>query len=171
MSSPLEGYRVLDWTVWQQGPVASMMLGDLGAEVIKIEQKGMGDPARAMMKMSGAALGLSGRNAYFENNNRNKKSLALDLKNAGLSQIIITEIGSDGMLTGPKLDTIIRIAQKSRLDIIASGGIRSIEDLQVVAENACHGIRGIIIGRAIYENNLSVREAILQYQKEYDWKW
>ncbi len=79
MFSPLNGVRVLDWTVWQQGPVAAVMLGDLGAEVIKIEQRGMGDPARAMMKMSGAAMGLSGRNAYFENNNRNKKSLALDL--------------------------------------------------------------------------------------------
>jgi CoA:oxalate CoA-transferase len=88
MSSPLEGYRVLDWTVWQQGPVASMMLGDLGAEVIKIEQKGMGDPARGMMKIAGAALGLSGRNSYFENNNRNKKSLALDLNKAEGKEIL-----------------------------------------------------------------------------------
>ena len=37
MAMPLDGVRIIDWTIFQQGPVATMMLGDLGAEVIKIE--------------------------------------------------------------------------------------------------------------------------------------
>jgi len=45
MPMPLEGLRVIDWTIWQQGPVASAMLGDLGAEVIKLESKDGGDPS------------------------------------------------------------------------------------------------------------------------------
>ena len=48
MPKPLEGIRVIDWTIWQQGPVASAMLADLGAEVIKIERPGAGDPRRSM---------------------------------------------------------------------------------------------------------------------------
>ena len=45
----LEGYWGLDCTVWQHGPVASVMLGDLGAEVIKIEERETGDPARGVI--------------------------------------------------------------------------------------------------------------------------
>jgi CoA:oxalate CoA-transferase len=84
----LEGIRVLDWTVWQQGPVASVMLGDLGADVIKIEERGSGDPARGMMKLAGAAAGVAGRNFYFENNNRNKRSLVVDLRKEEGKKII-----------------------------------------------------------------------------------
>src|SRR5713101_3181824 len=81
MPKPLEGIRVLDWTIWQQGPVSTMMLGDLGAEVIKIEDRVGGDPGRGVMSIGGAATNTAGnRNYYFETNNRHKKSITLDLK-------------------------------------------------------------------------------------------
>jgi len=76
---PLDGIRVIDWTIWQQGPVASLMLGDLGADVIKIEERVGGDPGRGVLKAQG--LDLRDRpNFYFEANNRNKRSLTVDLK-------------------------------------------------------------------------------------------
>jgi crotonobetainyl-CoA:carnitine CoA-transferase CaiB-like acyl-CoA transferase len=75
MALPLEGIRVLDLTVWQQGPYASTMLADMGADVIKIEAPQAPDPGRAFIVYR--ALGLS---PYFEVHNRNKRSLALDLK-------------------------------------------------------------------------------------------
>jgi crotonobetainyl-CoA:carnitine CoA-transferase CaiB-like acyl-CoA transferase len=79
MPTPLEGMLVLDWTIWQQGPVCSAMLGDMGADVIKIEQRGTGDPGRWLLAAAGQTL--SDRpNWYFEANNRNKKSITLDLK-------------------------------------------------------------------------------------------
>ncbi len=79
MVGPLEGVKVVEITMFQQGPVAGMRLGDLGADVIKIEAK-TGDPGRGFMKIIGAMAGLKGRNYYFEHNNRNKRSLVLDLK-------------------------------------------------------------------------------------------
>jgi crotonobetainyl-CoA:carnitine CoA-transferase CaiB-like acyl-CoA transferase len=79
MTMPLDGIRVVDWTIWQQGPVCSVMLGDLGADVIKIEERVGGDPGRGVLRAQG--LDLSDRpNFYFEANNRNKRSLTVDLK-------------------------------------------------------------------------------------------
>lgn len=76
LPGPLDGIRIVDWTIWQQGPVAGAMMGDLGAEVIKIEERERGDGGRAML-----AFDESGKSPYWEMNNRNKKSLAIDLKN------------------------------------------------------------------------------------------
>lgn len=85
MSMPLEGIRVIDWTLWQMGPICSALLGDLGADVIKIEQRAKGDPGRGVKRARGRSLLLpANRNAYFETNNRNKRGLAVDLtKEAG----------------------------------------------------------------------------------------
>jgi len=77
----LDGIRVLDWTIFQQGPVCTAMLADLGADVIKIEHRVEGDPARGLMKMIGTMIGGDvGRNPYYENNNRGKRCITLDLR-------------------------------------------------------------------------------------------
>src|SRR3989442_8190499 len=87
MVMPLDGIRVLDWTIWQQGPVASVMLGDLGAEVIKVEERVGGDPGRGILRAAG--VDLSDRpNFYFEANNRNKRSLTVDLKKPAGVEIV-----------------------------------------------------------------------------------
>ncbi len=80
MAGPLTGIRILDWTIWQQGPLATAMLGDLGAEVIKIEDKRAGDPGRGVkQKLHGVTAEEAGRNFFFETNNRNKRAIAVDL--------------------------------------------------------------------------------------------
>ena len=79
MPQPLEGLLVLDWTIWQQGSVASAMLGDMGARVIKIEQRGTGDPGRYLVGAGGVDT-QDTPNWYFEANNRNKESIEVDLK-------------------------------------------------------------------------------------------
>ncbi len=72
---PLEGIVVLDLTRVLSGPYCSMMLADLGAEVIKVERPGVGDDTRAW----GPPF-INGESAYFLSVNRNKKSITLDLK-------------------------------------------------------------------------------------------
>ena len=82
MTFPLNGIRVLDLTMWQQGPYASAMLADMGADVIKIEAPNAPDPARRFLFHKD--IGLS---AYFESHNRSKRSLALDLKHPKGKQV------------------------------------------------------------------------------------
>ncbi len=85
---PLDGMRVIDWTMWQFGPVSTMMLADLGAEVIKIESL-EGDHARQFTGSSGVNAALDGGvNAYFAALNRQKKSIAIDLKHPRGCEII-----------------------------------------------------------------------------------
>ena len=88
IDGPMKGLRVLDWTMYQFGPVAASMLGDMGADVIKIEAPN-GDVGRAVARMSSRPIALAGdRNAYFETCNRNKRGIAVDLKTAEGRDII-----------------------------------------------------------------------------------
>ncbi len=73
MPGPLDDIRILDFTRFQQGTFGTAQLGDLGAEIWKVEQPG-GDPGRTLGRHQ------SGYSSYFESLNRNKRSLCLDLK-------------------------------------------------------------------------------------------
>ena len=75
MAFALEGIRVIDLTQFQQGPYATMMLADMGADVIKVEQRGTGDPGRKL-----GAVWPGGTGAFFEANDRNKKSITVDIR-------------------------------------------------------------------------------------------
>lgn len=83
---PLDGIRVLDLTVWFQGPVCAQYLADFGAEVIHVERPGSGDQSRGVASIN--AVPAAAWNQYFMVNNRNKKSLAVDLKSDGGRRIL-----------------------------------------------------------------------------------
>jgi crotonobetainyl-CoA:carnitine CoA-transferase CaiB-like acyl-CoA transferase len=72
MIGPLTGIRILDFTRYQQGPYATVMLSDLGADVIKVEERTNGDLGRAL------GMQPDGWCAYFEAQNRNKRSITID---------------------------------------------------------------------------------------------
>jgi len=83
MPGPLNGYRVVDLTSNVAGPLGTMILGDQGADVIKVEAPDAGDATRA------GGNRRAGFTASFLNNNRNKRSIVLDLKTAGGLQAVM----------------------------------------------------------------------------------
>src|SRR5579872_7167471 len=83
MPGPLHGYRVVDLTSMVSGPLATMILADQGADVIKVENPQGGDHTRASANRRG------GFSASFLNNNRNKRSLVLDLKTGAAREALL----------------------------------------------------------------------------------
>lgn len=79
MTTPgaLSGIRILDLSIWQQGPMTTALLGDWGADVIKIEGPDSPDPGRSLIRYEASP---GGANAYFEMHNHNKRGIVLDLK-------------------------------------------------------------------------------------------
>lgn len=85
---PLAGVRVLDLTIWIQGPVAATMLADLGAEVIKLEKAGEGDFSRNSRTAFGVDLRRPERpNLLWSLFNRNKRDVALDLRQPAAAEV------------------------------------------------------------------------------------
>lgn len=85
MKGPLEGLSVVDCSWWMQGPMAACILADLGAEVVKVERPGTGDPYRGLL----SAFYGAGRNVQFEAANRNKRGMVVDLtKDEGREAVV-----------------------------------------------------------------------------------
>jgi len=106
---PLTGIKVVEITTFQQGPVAGMRLGDLGADVIKIEPK-EGDPARRHMRTIEAEFHVKGDNYYFEHANRNKRGIVLDMKNEKGMEVFLKLIDSaDVFLNNMSIGAPIRL--------------------------------------------------------------
>lgn len=83
--------------------------------------------------------------------------LAERMKALGVSNIIYTDIGRDGMLCGPEIEKTTEIVKKTWINVIASGGMRSIDDISKVKGT---GASGVIIGTALYEGTIDLKEAL-----------
>ena len=103
--SPFAGLRVIEMTEALAGPYCAMMLGDLGADVIKVERPGVGDQSRKW----GPPF-LEGESAYFLSVNRNKRSIELDIKNAEDHAVLVALIeNTDIFITNnPRMESLRR---------------------------------------------------------------
>jgi len=86
-------------------------------------------------------------------------------KQHGINRVIYTDISRDGMLTGPNLSSLRRMAISTGLKITASGGVSSLDDLKQLVELERDGVDEVIVGKAIYERQLDLREACLWLNK------
>ncbi len=86
--------------------------------------------------------------------------LAVEYQKAGGQALIYTDISKDGALQGPNLKEISLMCQATSLEIIASGGVGSLKDLKNLMELKKANLKGVIIGKALYENNFTLSEAL-----------
>ncbi len=85
---------------------------------------------------------------------------ARTMQDYGVQEIIYTDIARDGTLHGPNLDALENLARELDISIIASGGISSLEDLRQVKDLEPLGVRGVIVGQALYAGKFTLQEAL-----------
>lgn len=87
--------------------------------------------------------------------------LALLMKEMGVKTIIYTDISKDGMLSGPNIIQAKKLAEATGLEIVASGGVSSVQDLRELAKA---GVDGAILGKAIYEHKIDLKEVAKEFE-------
>lgn len=83
--------------------------------------------------------------------------LAKQMEKIGVKTIIYTDIATDGMLSGPNVSAMKEMAEYTTMDVVASGGVTSLEDLKELSKT---GVEGAIIGKALYTGHIDLKEAI-----------
>ncbi len=139
MPGPLEGFRIIDLTAMVSGPLATMILADQGADVIKVENPRGGDYTRAVSNRRG------GLSASFLNNNRNKRSVALNLKDPrGLDLLTRLAAGADVFVQNFRPGVVDRMG-------IGEAAIRKIAPDIVYVSISGFGDSGPYAGKPVYD--------------------
>lgn len=86
--------------------------------------------------------------------------LARRFEDAGVASLLFTDIGRDGMLKGVNIEATVDLARRVDIPVIASGGVKGLDDIRMLSIHAEEGIEGVITGRALFEGRLDLAAAI-----------
>jgi phosphoribosylformimino-5-aminoimidazole carboxamide ribotide isomerase len=86
--------------------------------------------------------------------------MARRFEDAGVAAILFTDVGRDGLLKGCNIDATLDLARATRLPVIASGGVKGLDDIRLLKIHEADGIEGVITGRALYDGRLDLAAAI-----------
>ena len=91
--------------------------------------------------------------------------MARRFEDAGVASLLFTDIGRDGMLKGCNIAATLDLARRTDLPVIASGGVKGLDDIHMLALHAHEGIEGVITGRALYDGRLDLAAAIAMAER------
>lgn len=94
-------------------------------------------------------------NGWLESSSIDVIDFIKEFKNQGIKEVICTDISKDGMLQGPSIELYQKILSQTEINLVASGGVSTIDDLIRLKEIGCEGA---IIGKAIYEGNITLKQ-------------
>jgi len=111
------------------------------------------------------AIGIDARNGFvstegwLETSEVKAEELGKELAKEGAEVFIFTDIQMDGMLSGPNVESTVRLAEATGKQVIASGGVSAVGDLQKLSAQKQTGVSGAIIGKALYTKQFTLAEA------------
>ena len=91
--------------------------------------------------------------------------MARRFEDAGVASILFTDVGRDGLLKGCNIDATVDLARATRLPVIASGGVKGLDDIRLLKIHETDGIEGVITGRALYDGRLDLAAAIAMAER------
>ena len=143
---------------------------DIGVERVIIGSAAVEDPEFVMEAAENfgeqAIVGIDARagvvavHGWCDSGEMKATELAARIGDYGISTIIYTDIARDGMLSGIDAAQVAEIAEHAGIDVIASGGVTSLDDIKNLKSYEDAGIVGAIIGKALYENKIDFAEAL-----------
>jgi len=137
--------------------VARVILGSVAVNDPDFTREALARFGQAIAIGIDALDGIVKTGGWLEKSGSDYLDLAERMCDAGAGTIIYTDIDRDGTLTGPNLEELSRISKRVSSNIIASGGIRDINDINAINNM---GLYGVIAGKAIYTGSLDLRAAI-----------
>ena len=127
-------------------------------ELVKEAVEKFGDKIAAGVDAKNGMVAISG---WEEISDVTAVDLCLKMKEYGVNTVIYTDISKDGMMSGPNIESTKDLIEKTGMDIIASGGVSKMEDIENVNNiNAA----GVIIGKALYNGALNLKDVISKFQ-------
>lgn len=86
--------------------------------------------------------------------------MARRFEDAGVAALLFTDVGRDGLLKGCNVEATVDLARAVRIPVIASGGVKGIAEIHVLALHNRDGVEGVITGRALYDGRLDLAAAL-----------
>lgn len=144
---------------------------DRGVDRVILGSVAVNDPEftkKMLAKYGGEriAIGLDARNGFvategwLETSQVKAEDLGKEMARFGAEVFIFTDISRDGMLTGPNVAACVELAEATGKQVIASGGVSKLEDLTELRTYASRGVTGAIVGKALYTNQFTLKEAL-----------
>lgn len=113
-----------------------------------------------------ARNGFVSTEGWLETSSLKAAELGKELANEGAEVFIFTDIATDGMLSGPNIESTVELAKETGKSVIASGGVSSVADLEALARCQADGVSGVIIGKALYTNQFTLSEALERVKRK-----
>lgn len=107
-----------------------------------------------------ARKGMIALRGWTEQTDRRAVDFAQEMERAGVRRIVFTDIGRDGTLEGPNLAALTEVARSVGIAVVASGGVGTLEDIQLLAARAPANVDSVIVGKALYAGGMSLRDAL-----------
>ena len=140
--------------------VSRVILGSVAVHKEELVQEACSAYGNRIVVGIDAKKGIVATDGWEKSGDISAVELAKKLGTFGLKTIIYTDISRDGTLSGVNVTETAHLARASGIKVIASGGVKSISDIEELKKRECDGIIGVIVGKSIYEGTLTLTEAI-----------